>query len=109
MAATVNKLCNRCGDSHTVRQADLNRGWGKFCSKSCKAKVQEKKNGQHAAYLNGRGVSNLHPKRLKLYDRPKHGDWVHWETGDLIDPFDDDAVQQDDSSGLHDGHGQWED
>jgi hypothetical protein len=55
-------------------------------------------------------VSNLHPKLLKLYDKhPEHGDWVHWQTGELIDPFDDDAVRQNDGSDLHDGHGQWED
>ncbi len=27
--------------------------------------MQERKNGQHRAYLQGRGVSNLHPERLK--------------------------------------------
>jgi hypothetical protein len=106
----VTKNCTNCKKSHDVRQADVNRGWGKFCSKSCKAKTQERNNGQHAAYLHGRGVSNLHPKRLKLYDKhPEHGDWVHWQTGELIDPFDDDAVRQNDGSDLHDGHGQWED
>jgi hypothetical protein len=31
-----------------ARQADINRGWGKFCSKSCKASEQEKRTGQHA-------------------------------------------------------------
>jgi len=47
--------------------ADHKRGWGNFCNKSCKAKHQEKRNGQHAAYIHGRGVSNLHPERLKDY------------------------------------------
>jgi hypothetical protein len=51
----------------SVRAADVARGWGRFCSKSCKAKNQEKKNGQYKAFLNGRGVSNLHPERLKDY------------------------------------------
>jgi hypothetical protein len=63
----IDKKCEWCGCNMSVRTADVSRGWGKFCSKSCKAKKQEKKNGQHAAYLNGRGVSNLHPKRLQEY------------------------------------------
>jgi len=56
----------------SVRAADVARGWGRFCSKSCKAKNQEKKNGQYKAYLNGRGVSNLHPERLSDYVDDTH-------------------------------------
>lgn len=37
----VTKLCSWCKKPHVVRQADLNRGWGKFCSKKCKAMEQE--------------------------------------------------------------------
>ena len=37
MAATVEVNCQRCGDLFTARVADRRRGWGKFCSKSCKA------------------------------------------------------------------------
>ena len=39
----VAKNCERCEKEMQVRQADLNRGWGKFCSKSCKAKQQMKR------------------------------------------------------------------
>jgi hypothetical protein len=63
----IDKKCKHCSSNITVRLADHNRGWGNFCNKSCKAKYQEKRNGQHAAYRNGRGVSNLHPERLKDY------------------------------------------
>lgn len=38
----VEKSCKECGEKHTVRVADLNRGWGLFCSKSCKATYQVK-------------------------------------------------------------------
>jgi hypothetical protein len=48
--ATVTKKCKYCGDAMTVRAADVARGWGKFCSKSCKAKKQEARTGQYAAY-----------------------------------------------------------
>ncbi len=40
-----------------VRTADVKRGWGKFYSKSCKAIHQEKRTGQHKAYLQ-RSVPN---------------------------------------------------
>ncbi|MGP5296764.1 hypothetical protein ACTXL0_07010 [Psychrobacter faecalis] len=36
----VAKNCERCKKDIQVRQADINRGWGRFCSKSCKAKKQ---------------------------------------------------------------------
>lgn len=47
--ATYKCLC--CGDSFTARVADRNRGWAKFCSKSCKAKKQEANSGQNRGYL----------------------------------------------------------
>lgn len=37
-----------CRKKFNARQADLNRGWGKFCSKSCKAYDQERRTGQNA-------------------------------------------------------------
>jgi len=42
--------CKNCGDPFTARTADVKRGWGKFCSKSCKAIKQEQRTGQHAAH-----------------------------------------------------------
>ena len=32
--------CENCKETMTVRTADIKRGWGRFCSKSCKAKKQ---------------------------------------------------------------------
>jgi hypothetical protein len=50
----------RCNKGHNgkpkqfnVRQADLNRGWGKYCGKSCKAQHQEQNTGQYANLLRG--------------------------------------------------------
>lgn len=34
--------CKNCKESFLAREADRKRGWGKFCSKSCKAKNQTK-------------------------------------------------------------------
>lgn len=67
MISMVDRKCKCCGVDIRVRLADVKRGWGLYCSKRCKAVVQERKNRQHRAYLNGRGVSNLHPERLKYY------------------------------------------
>ena len=48
--ATVEVKCKWCKEPFTARVADRNRGWGKFCSKSCKAKKQEARTGQHLNY-----------------------------------------------------------
>lgn len=44
-AATVVVKCQRCKQPFTARVADRKRGWGKFCSKSCKAIRQTQKTG----------------------------------------------------------------
>jgi len=36
--------CRCCGTEFLARVADINRGWGMFCSKSCKIKKQKNKN-----------------------------------------------------------------
>ena len=32
--------CKQCNIVFSAREADIKRGWAKFCSKSCKAKKQ---------------------------------------------------------------------
>lgn len=41
--------CACCGDPFVARVADRNRGWARFCSKSCKAIKQEQRTGQNVA------------------------------------------------------------
>lgn len=36
--AKVARPCETCSEPMQVREADVKRGWGRFCSKSCKAK-----------------------------------------------------------------------
>lgn len=48
----VEVKCERCKTSFMARVADRKRGWGKFCSKSCKAIKQERQTGQYRDYLN---------------------------------------------------------
>lgn len=40
-----------CRRKKMVRTADVKRGWGKFYSKSCKAREQEGRTGQHSDYM----------------------------------------------------------
>lgn len=48
----VDHKCINCGTTHKVRPADLKRGWGKTCSKSCAASVKAKKpNSNYKNYL----------------------------------------------------------
>lgn len=41
MPAMVKRICLHCEVEFEARAADVKRGWGKFHSKSCKAKYQE--------------------------------------------------------------------
>lgn len=42
MTSMTTVICGnkKCRKEFQARTADVNRGWGKFCSKSCKAKKQ---------------------------------------------------------------------
>lgn len=46
----VERKCRCCGGAFTARAADVKRGWGKFCSKSCKAILQEQRTGATASF-----------------------------------------------------------
>ncbi len=64
MAATKQIKCAcGCGRLKTVRVADIKRGWGKYFSKSCKARHQEAKTGQYRRYLDRREQEDfgIHP------------------------------------------------
>jgi hypothetical protein len=38
--ATCDRTCSYCLGGFTARVADVQRGWARYCSKSCKAKAQ---------------------------------------------------------------------
>jgi hypothetical protein len=54
MPHMTSRKCPWCKDPFMARTADVNRGWAKFCSKSCKASKQEKRTGQFRDYQQGR-------------------------------------------------------
>lgn len=47
----VDRKCQWCKKPFQARSADVKRGWGLFCSKSCKAIKQEKRTGQYDRLL----------------------------------------------------------
>lgn len=78
-AATVEVKCQRCKRPFTARVADRQRGWGKFCSKSCKAIKQTQRTG----YAGPRAHD----------DRGRHrDDWDRY--ADTVHPFSSEAFEQ---------------
>ena len=75
MAAMVKTKCAHCAADMEVREADLKRGWGKFCSKSCKAKDQERRKGQ----LKQTGACRAGKRRnsRRKHDPKVDGIWRH--------------------------------
>lgn len=64
-----------CGRKKLVRTADVKRGWGKFFSKSCKARTQERRTHQHAKYLNRRtseGYKVINGTAFNEFDEPMY-------------------------------------
>ena len=53
----VTRKCKACKDPFRARQADVDRGWALYCSKSCKATYQEAKTGQYASYKERRNAT----------------------------------------------------
>lgn len=47
MAKMVQVKCERCKTPFFAREADRKRGWGKYCSKSCKAIKQTQRTGYY--------------------------------------------------------------
>ena len=71
--AKVTVNCDWCNAPFEARVADRKRGWARFCSKSCKAKSQEKRTGQHAAFLARQFDDDLADGSVGLMDG--HGQW----------------------------------
>lgn len=78
MVATVQVTCanKRCKVTFTARVADRKRGWGKFCSKSCKAVEQEKRTGQHARFLDR---CDGYSKSMSMHEEAMHACEEGWD------------------------------
>lgn len=60
MATMVEQICH-CGKKFQARAADVKRGWGKCCSKSCAAHIREYK-------LDRNGYRSMHKKQRRGVD-----------------------------------------
>lgn len=97
MVHMTTRKCKCCKAKFQARTADVNRGWAKFCSKSCKAKEQESRTHQHRNYhynYRGSGVSReTYVHYAKEYggtpEFSRSGDYL----GFLSGPFDNTAHQ----------------
>lgn len=71
MASMTQITCKcGCGRTKMVRTADVQRGWGVFFSKSCKAKEQERRTGQYKGYMR-------HGMRIWKQDAVHHKGYGH--------------------------------
>lgn len=59
MPHMTQRKCKNCGDPFMARTADVNRGWAKFCSKSCKATRQVQRGGKYQRYQHQQEYYNL--------------------------------------------------
>lgn len=64
MASMTQQTCQNCRTKFMARTADVNRGWGKFCSKRCKATSQERRTEQFGRLENKDllDIDYMHPQ-----------------------------------------------
>lgn len=71
----ANKQCRK---AFKARAADIARGWGKFCSKSCKAINQEKRTGQYAHFMAGQNSDEGSNRWVDDDGNRKARRWLNW-------------------------------
>ena len=106
MAKMVTVLCKSCKTPFEAREADRKRGWGRYCSKSCKAVRQTQVKGRRSkpAYPRHDGVSDMkHKFCAHCSSRAVNGvytitgiEWLcEWHMAEAsTHPFDSDALGQ---------------
>jgi endogenous inhibitor of DNA gyrase (YacG/DUF329 family) len=107
-AATVEVKCQRCGQQFKARVADRARGWGKFCSKSCKAIKQTQRFRSGAAskaWKRHDGVSEMAHKKCDTCGAPAINGVY---TNDRDRPIEWGCALHHDTTPITAGHGQWE-
>lgn len=76
--AMINRICVACGGKFKARSADVKRGWGKCCSKSCAATLNNKKTGNYSRYLNGPSKKSSDGGCGYSDDESDAGQWEDW-------------------------------
>jgi len=112
-AKTVQVKCQRCGVEFTARTADRARGWGKFCSKSCKAIRQTQKTGWSGpgsgprpgrSYPRHDGISEMKHKVCDTCGAPAINGVY---TNDPDRPIEWGCILHHDTTPITAAHGQW--
>ena len=92
MASMTSVTChnNQCKKVFQTRTADVKRGWGKFCCKSCKAQEQEDRTGQYKSYCCNQ-VNKFINKQSKTRDlNDSHTFYASFSNEDDTDMHDED-------------------
>lgn len=76
MPSMIERTC-RCGNKFMARTADVKRGWGKSCSKSCAAIRTNKKTGNYARFQNrkARAENGDYEDDFHPFDSYSLGQW----------------------------------
>lgn len=85
MPSMIEVKCISCKKPFMARTADRKRGWGKFCSKSCKAVKQEQKTGQMSDYIKRKSIcgrSSADDIRISNHDSNIQIDEYEWNDWD---------------------------
>lgn len=97
--------CANCNNTFEARTADVNRGWGKFCSKSCKASKQTKLTGITGPHYKAAGRT-VEQMQNGNYAKSKFKDKKRWFRSSIaFEPWDEE-VENGDAKYSH-KHGCW--
>ena len=80
MTSMTTQTCGWCHKPFQVHTADVARGWGKFCSKSCKASEQEKRTGQNRTHR-VRRTERDHDDEQRMHDEAMDSATAGWDEG----------------------------
>lgn len=76
---TVKVKCQRCKQPFMARVADRKRGWGRFCSKSCKAIKQVQTHGDGRFYRPGVSWDRFRADQREHGGTPQYNDKGEYE------------------------------
>ena len=95
--AKVEMICH-CGAHYEAREADLRRGWGYSCDKSCAAKRRDfgAPKAKRADGIKTKKVKKS-PSTVRADNRPygKYDNAVDWYINTQVHPFDSEGIGQD--------------
>jgi len=96
--ALVSVKCRNCGNAFNARVADRKRGWGKYCSKSCKATEQTRRTGRgrpraaktyYCDICGDPAKKYLAAGRIQYLCQHHADDWVHPFSSEGLGQWDD--------------------